>query len=125
MEQGILVPLGLHEQLSGFTSGTGSTPGSLLRVPTAPNFYTSWLITLTILCFKTHILVAVNEVSILRAVGAATPTRCWGCAASGVHMGCVHLPEKKRNPCFGEQIEIKREKDGDKVVSHLLRGWQG
>lgn len=51
---------------------------------------------------------------------------CWGCSALGCSQNrCVYLPEKKGNPSFGEQIEIKREKDGDKVIFHLLRGWQG
>lgn len=46
MEQGIPVPLGLHEQLLGLAFGPGPAPvgdplippGSLLSVPTAPRF---------------------------------------------------------------------------------------
>lgn len=46
MEQGIPVPLGLHEQLSGLAFGPGPAPtgdplippGSLLSVPTAARF---------------------------------------------------------------------------------------
>lgn len=72
MEQGIPVPLGLHEQLSAVpldqTLLPHATLSSLLGACSGcqqhPDFYASWLLFLTILCFKACVLVAMNEISI-------------------------------------------------------------
>lgn len=72
MEQGIPVPLGLHQQLSVLPLHQALLPrvilssllGACSGCQQLPDFYTSWPLFLTILCFITHISVAVNEVSI-------------------------------------------------------------